>query len=155
MLLTRPPLRLRKNRSFFLSSVRLACIRHAASVRPEPGSNSHLEFDRSTPLIVLSSSTFCSRVVRVIAWLLLLLKKRPTHWFVCLLCSVFKGLLLVASLAHLLYHLSNTSSNIFFILSITKFQLCFICNSVIITSDILHVNNILVIYKKYPERKFS
>ncbi|WP_317919761.1 hypothetical protein, partial [Tetragenococcus halophilus] len=38
---------------------------HAASVRPEPGSNSHLEFDRSTPLILLSSSTFCSRVVRV------------------------------------------------------------------------------------------
>ena len=40
MLLTRPPLQLsastREERS-----VRLACIRHAASVRPEPGSNSH------------------------------------------------------------------------------------------------------------------
>jgi hypothetical protein len=35
-LLTRPPLR--KDRSLF--SVRLACVRRAASVRPEPGSNS-------------------------------------------------------------------------------------------------------------------
>ena len=28
-------------------SVRLACIRHAASVRPEPGSNSHKKFEQS------------------------------------------------------------------------------------------------------------
>ena len=35
-LLTRPPLR--KHRNAF--SVRLACVRRAASVRPEPGSNS-------------------------------------------------------------------------------------------------------------------
>ena len=35
-LLTRSPLS--KNRSLY--SVRLACVRHAASVRPEPGSNS-------------------------------------------------------------------------------------------------------------------
>ena len=34
VLLTRPPLTLR--------SARLACIRHAASVRPEPGSNSQI-----------------------------------------------------------------------------------------------------------------
>ena len=42
MLLTRPPLRLISFcRSFIpLISVRLACVRHAASVRPEPGSNS-------------------------------------------------------------------------------------------------------------------
>ena len=35
-LLTRSPLRYNRNRI----SVRLACVRHAASVRPEPGSNS-------------------------------------------------------------------------------------------------------------------
>ena len=42
VLLTRPPLRLISFcRSFIpLISVRLACVRHAASVRPEPGSNS-------------------------------------------------------------------------------------------------------------------
>ena len=43
-LLTRPPLRLlssiRKLPSII--SVRLACVRHAASVHPEPGSNSHI-----------------------------------------------------------------------------------------------------------------
>ena len=30
-----------------LFSVLLACIRHAASVRPEPGSNSHKKFEQS------------------------------------------------------------------------------------------------------------
>jgi hypothetical protein len=38
VLLTRPPLTERKQAS--VRSARLACIRHAASVRPEPGSNS-------------------------------------------------------------------------------------------------------------------
>ena len=37
-LLTRPPLSSRKQAPNY--SVRLACVRHAASVRPEPGSNS-------------------------------------------------------------------------------------------------------------------
>ena len=40
-LLTRPPLRYRFA-SFLYISVRLACVKHAASVRPEPGSNSPL-----------------------------------------------------------------------------------------------------------------
>ena len=44
-LLTRPPLgnikSIRKLHSYFL--VRLACVKHAASVHPEPGSNSHLK----------------------------------------------------------------------------------------------------------------
>ena len=38
VLLTRPPLTFLKQAS--KTSARLACIRHAASVRPEPGSNS-------------------------------------------------------------------------------------------------------------------
>ena len=45
-LLTRPPLkhslRFHPKTSDFLSSARLACVRHAASVRPEPGSNSYV-----------------------------------------------------------------------------------------------------------------
>ena len=47
-LLTRPPLRqlnLHPERIHFKSFARLACVRHAASVRPEPGSNSHLKVD--------------------------------------------------------------------------------------------------------------
>ena len=38
MLLTRPPLT--EQEQALIRSARLACIRHAASVRPEPGSNS-------------------------------------------------------------------------------------------------------------------
>ena len=40
VLLTRSPLRNYRNNF----SVRLACVRHAASVRPEPGSNSPINF---------------------------------------------------------------------------------------------------------------
>jgi hypothetical protein len=43
-LLTRPPLRLHIDLRFNVSSVRLACVKHAASVRPEPGSNSPINF---------------------------------------------------------------------------------------------------------------
>ena len=38
VLLTRPPLS--KEKQALLYSARLACVKHAASVRPEPGSNS-------------------------------------------------------------------------------------------------------------------
>ena len=39
-LLTRPPLSFSRKKNF----VRLACVKHAASVYPEPGSNSHVQF---------------------------------------------------------------------------------------------------------------
>ena len=42
-LLTRPPLTFRKSKLSH-QSVRLACVKHAASVYPEPGSNSHVQF---------------------------------------------------------------------------------------------------------------
>ncbi len=44
VLLTRPPLSLScfDRSRCSLSFARLACVRHAASVRPEPGSNSHV-----------------------------------------------------------------------------------------------------------------
>jgi hypothetical protein len=45
VLLTRPPLTSREQALFW--SARLACIRHAASVRPEPGSNSPKKLDCS------------------------------------------------------------------------------------------------------------
>ena len=41
VLLTRPPLE--KLRRTFLA--RLACVKHAASVHPEPGSNSQIKFN--------------------------------------------------------------------------------------------------------------
>ena len=45
-LLTRPPLSLQNVNSEedqLSSFVRLACVKHAASVHPEPGSNSHVK----------------------------------------------------------------------------------------------------------------
>ena len=67
-LLTRPPLSILKLRPKSLQriySVRLACVRHAASVHPEPGSNSHVKI---------------VRLVRTQAWLLFC----PFYfWFVC------------------------------------------------------------------------
>ena len=49
VLLTRPPL------TPLLGSVRLACVKHAASVRPEPGSNSLVQFLTRTLLTIITS----------------------------------------------------------------------------------------------------
>ena len=57
VLLTRSPL----NETRRLHSVRLACIRHAASVHPEPGSNS--PFDIDSTLMRLFRYDFCLSIV--------------------------------------------------------------------------------------------
>ena len=51
MLLTRPPLSSQWKQASIEKTVRLACIRHAASVRPEPGSNSHVNVDSCTEIL--------------------------------------------------------------------------------------------------------
>ena len=56
VLLTRSPLPVKKQAP--LQSVRLACIRHAASVHPEPGSNS--------PFVRVCLARFISSVLRQI-----------------------------------------------------------------------------------------
>ncbi len=65
---------------------RLACIRHAASVHPEPGSNSHIRLFVTHLLIITNELTSlfhcCLNLIR------------PTQ-LALKLCSVFKGLLLV------------------------------------------------------------
>ena len=68
-LLTRSPLsyNFRPRRNFHYNPVRLACVRHAASVRPEPGSNSQKMlskqlFSRSNLFQVICSSKFYSRI---------------------------------------------------------------------------------------------
>ena len=53
VLLTRSPLL--QTKQAWSSSVRLACIRHAASVYPEPGSNSPFELAHSLTLTFVSS----------------------------------------------------------------------------------------------------
>ncbi len=95
VLLTRPPLAGDLS-SFGASTInqlgklaRLACIRHAASVHPEPGSNSHLNYIRtcissklSLLLSELTSQMFCFKSHRDF---------RPYTLDSSKLCSVFKG----------------------------------------------------------------
>ena len=55
-LLTRPPLSHQKDQSeeiSFRCFVRLACVKHAASVHPEPGSNSHVHILTEWQLAVI------------------------------------------------------------------------------------------------------
>src|SRR3982751_2134795 len=64
VLLTRPPLTQRKQASSKFA--RLACIRHAASVRPEPGSNSPRKLIRSfcyVGLVSLSNERFTNKKI--------------------------------------------------------------------------------------------
>ena len=61
-LLTRPPLRQimiwsKPHRQFV--SVRLACVKHAASVHPEPGSNSHVVITQCMLLSCISKTCVC------------------------------------------------------------------------------------------------
>ena len=97
VLLTRSPLDSKKQASSHL--VRLACIRHAASVHPEPGSNS--PFDLALRCLWhLSLHFFVFR-----NW-------RFSLYFIS--CSVFKDHVHLSS-AHLYYQILPTSSNVFFI----------------------------------------
>ena len=96
VLLTRSPLDLGKQA--FLPLVRLACIRHAASVHPEPGSNS--PFDLALRCLWhLSLQLFVCFEIDVL---------------VCIFisCSVFKDHLHLNS-AHLYYQILFASSNVF------------------------------------------
>ena len=66
MLLTRSPLSYRSN------FVRLACIRHAASVHPEPGSNSPLNFFSAFSAVVYFFTDHFAGIVWFVLFLLLL-----------------------------------------------------------------------------------
>ena len=66
-LLTRPPLshkKLHSEKIRFKCFVRLACVKHAASVHPEPGSNSHKKclsasFEQTSFNSLVSVKTYC------------------------------------------------------------------------------------------------
>ena len=98
--------------------VRLACIRHAASVRPEPGSNSHENFHKSTWLISLLACFLPS--LSAAELLVVHQVSSMTLTFLVCLCLVFNVLL--ATTWQLLYltilywrsqHFFSTFSNIF------------------------------------------
>ena len=83
VLLTHPPLASNKSsrRNLWIQLARLACIRHAASVRPEPGSNS--QFENWVFLI-------CSRLFACELTSLICLDQTMFDPHTAKLCSVFK-----------------------------------------------------------------
>ena len=83
VLLTHPPLASNKSprRDLWIQLARLACIRHAASVRPEPGSNSQFEN---------WAFSICSRLFACELTSLICLDQTMFDPHTAKLCSVFK-----------------------------------------------------------------
>ena len=79
--------------------------------------------------------------------------KRPTHWFVCLLCSVFKGLPCCVSNFYIISEWHLIVNSFLKVFSLVVFQLRSGCLSdlIRITNDLLFVNNffqlILLMYQ--------
>ena len=97
-LLTRPPLSMTLvNRSFWLPfPARLACVRHAASVHPEPGSNSQIKVVYLLRLIIIwISGLVC-----------LLFQSILIESFMLTYCLIFK----VLCLFRLLYFINSVES---------------------------------------------
>ena len=74
-----------KKASFSLPSVRLACIRHAASVHPEPGSNSPFDFSSRCHLTSIVSSFQNWRFVLGFFYSVRFSKISFSHRFACLI----------------------------------------------------------------------
>ena len=98
MLLTRSPLSFyfRPRRFFHKNHVRLACVKHAASVRPEPGSNSLLK-------VRLLSLTFLLHQIIVFLCTLKVFITVYFSWFIVTLTATL-----------ILYHLDTPLSTLFF-----------------------------------------
>ena len=111
-LLTRPPLF--RDRSPF--TVRLECVKHAASVHPEPGSNSLkngiLNLPESKSKIFFQSYFFLASFTLVLC-VSKLLTRIFSFFFVC--CSIFKDRFApLVSSAHVVYHNYSSLSTLFF-----------------------------------------
>ena len=124
-LLTRPPLsQIPEGKCF----VRLACVRHAASVHPEPGSNSLKNCIITSKLVIIIISRLSGFVCRFVytgfstsSGLLSINFKRISGSFVCFKLSLFnlQGTMLFATrfceVAFLFYHILIGLSRTFFI----------------------------------------
>ena len=132
-------------------SVRLACIRHAASVRPEPGSNSHNKV--RTILRLLSSICLLAYCLLVKNVCCLELNQDALHiWFVYSLFSFQRSTLPRSNF----YIITNFRLNVknffkkFFKLFCLVVVVC--CdNFYILSSRLLFVNNFLLFFKLFRE----
>ena len=158
-LLTRPPLKYKKQA--FCISVRLACVRHAASVRPEPGSNSlnslylnsfrwlNLSFAHlRLRLIFLSFLTF-SKKLQVILLRCLIFKVHMSLFYSLYLCISLKRLQVLVCFQATYFILSHCSDLVkrFFYFFLKVFLLFFLffdaslCDSFYILSRLSCVVN--------------
>ena len=113
VLLTRPPLRISKQASIF--SVRLACVKRAASVRPEPGSNSLFKLYIQTLRVFISILAITIRS-QLPLWFFCLfwLLKVPISWnlkgfFACSALFNFQDTFEAAFMLQLLYYITFRS----------------------------------------------
>ena len=113
VLLTRPPLRISKQASIF--SVRLACVKRAASVRPEPGSNSLFKLYIQTLRVFISILAITIRS-QLPLWFFCLfwLLKVPISWnlkgfFACSALFNFQDTFEAAFVLQLLYYITFRS----------------------------------------------
>ena len=113
VLLTRPPLRISKQASIF--SVRLACVKRAASVRPEPGSNSLFKLYIQTLRVFISIPAITIRS-QLPLWFFCLfwLLKVPISWnlkgfFACSALFNFQDTFEAAFVLQLLYYITFRS----------------------------------------------
>ena len=124
-LLTRPPLSFSRKKNF----VRLACVKHAASVYPEPGSNSHVQFSvqfcanaflsvcvsylKDFTVFIGCSLYYAKNFTRLIAFAIWLFKKSSG----LVILFNYQGSLwfffVISSTAHLIYHSRLRLSSIF------------------------------------------
>ena len=91
MLLTRSPLTQKRNK-FLPGCVRLACIRHAASVRPEPGSNSHERICLYRLIVKTSLLLYTGQLLSNLRSVVSVPVGQTLHKFGVCLCSVFNEL---------------------------------------------------------------
>ena len=113
VLLPRPPLRISKQASIF--SVRLACVKRAASVRPEPGSNSLFKLYIQTLRVFISILAITIRS-QLPLWFFCLfwLLKVPISWnlkgfFACSALFNFQDTFEAAFVLQLLYYITFRS----------------------------------------------
>ena len=133
-LLTRPPLSFSRRKNF----VRLACVKHAASVYPEPGSNSHVQFSvqfcanaflsvcvsylKDFTVFIGCSLYYAKNFTRLTTFVDPAFLRNLQGWLYCsiikVLCDFFFA---VSSTAHLIYHSRLHLSSTFQLFSIHCF----------------------------------
>ena len=149
MLLTRAPLTSREH--VLRQCVRLACIRHAASVRPEPGSNSHNWLFELLLITILALLTFFKLVVVQRNCLVVCsVEQIPLHIWCVYLCSVFNELSLSFcwTTTFIVYHIRAVVVNTFLKVFLTSFRSDVVCfnNFYRVSRLWLEVNNFFEVF---------